>query len=136
MPYKCTFYTPRGDVISINPTNCEVVSQQHISILTAEELAVVANISQCIARLQNGKLVEYNFQPNSFEDPSEIIRLEWLESGNLKNCGPVKKIYNLVDTVNDALISKRVFCCERKLVSSLPKRRDVSEGGDDETLSS
>lgn len=93
------------------------------STITADEMAMVAIINESLARILNGKVVNYNAELPSFSSQEEVVKCEWLRSGNLKVHGPTDKQYHYVDTEADALLEPRTFTCPRRLLPALPKHK-------------
>lgn len=120
--YRLTFFLP-GGMVKIENNEVEVAMERN---LTSHELAVVGVINEAVARLNNGHFTHYEHSPKSFENPQEMIKCEWLRSGNLKIHGPTKVLYHLVETTQEALDEHRTFTCYRKLLPLIPKSRVVS----------
>lgn len=120
--YRCTLYLPKGMIIIDNDGMIEVVTGDHK--LTSDEFAISAGIAQLLSRLRNGKVVEFKLQPDSFSNPNQVIKAEWLKkSGNLRHRGNTEKLYCYVETYQEAMIAKGVFTCTQELYNTLPKKR-------------
>lgn len=120
--YRCTLYLPKGMIVIDNDGMVEVVTGDHK--LTPDEFSIAASIAQLLSRLRNGRVVEFNLQPDSFNNPNQVIKAEWLKkSGNLRHRGVTEKLYNYVKTSEAAMTSKGVFTCTQELFNTLPKKR-------------
>jgi len=96
--------------------------------ITSDEMAVIATIGQMLARLSNGKLVAFDFDPKSFENCRELVRCEWLRrTGNLKIHGVTEKPRRFCETVEACLKENRMFTCLRSTALMLPKFRIVTQ---------
>lgn len=119
--YKLHFHLPNG-LVQIHPSGATELTLPS-RILTKDEMAAVAVFAQVMSKLRYGKLVHYNIKLDDFEDDDELVKCEWLRSGNLKLHGVANKIWNLVETKEVAAVQKGVFTCTRGFYKSLPRRR-------------
>lgn len=124
--YECTLKIPVGMVIIDAEGNHEIIVAEGQKI-TADEMAVVGAINELLAKLRFGKLIEYSPVLGSFQNDKEVIKCEWLRSGNLKIHGSTKVVYHYAETAERAMSERRTFTCPRSLISSLPKHRNWNE---------
>lgn len=117
--YRLTLFLP-GGMVKIENNEVEVAMERK---LTSHELATIGVINEAVARLSNGHFTHYEHSPKSFENPQEMLKCEWLRSGNLKVHGPTQVVYHLCDSTQQALDEHRTFTCYRKLLAFIPKTR-------------
>jgi hypothetical protein len=124
--YRLNFYLPRGIVNIANDGTVEMALAPECK-LTRDEHAALAMMAQLLAKLQTGKLVDYDIKLASFEDNQELVKCEWLDSGNLKLHGPTTKTYRFSEDVEQAMNQARVFTCVRSIYKLLPRRRNIGK---------
>lgn len=122
--YRCTLFLP-GGMAKIEYGQVEIVL--HGRKLSSHELAAIATINEMVERLKNGHFTSYEADLKSFENPNEIMKCEWLRSGNLKVHGPTNSSYRFVITVPMAIAEKRTFTCYRAMLAELPKARQITK---------
>jgi hypothetical protein len=91
---------------------------------THATIHVIMEVARC---LMNGQSINHYFNPtvvHSEED--EYVKCQWMRSGKLVSSGKADKKYMHADTVDEAMLRKRVFTCTRHLYSLMPKRRPAS----------
>lgn len=121
--YSCSFSFPAGMINYTEDGIVEVIIPAGRTI-TPAEMAAAAAIGEIITRLRSGKMVKYVMNPNSFVDQSQLMKCEWLRSGNLKVHGPTDKVYRFVETRDAAVQEQRTFTCKQYLIAVLPKHRE------------
>lgn len=122
--YKANFFFPAG-VITVEDDGRIDISVSTGKKMTSEELAAAAIISEMLTRLRSGKFVRYDFNAQSFEDETRLVKCEWLRSGNLKIHGPADKQYDHAENKEQALSKHRTFTCSVALSKLIPKKREI-----------
>jgi len=96
------------------------------NLLTSDEVAVIACISELNRRLSSGKIVYYDFDAKSFENMAkDIVKCEWLRSGNLKVHGLTDSKRRWCETIDEAIWQPRTFTCNRSMSILLPPHRKM-----------
>jgi hypothetical protein len=125
--YSCSVIIDPGIVVRIVSTGNIDISSDGEQQIKPEEFAAISIISEVLSRLRNGKMIEYKFDGDSFDNEAVYYKCEWLRSGNLKVHGPTDRrsasILKLCETVESALQQRRSFVCPKYLVELIPKKR-------------
>ena len=119
--WAAVFHTVKGLVKIDGDGTVEIVGD-----LSSEEMAVAATITQCLVCLRNGRLVDFKIDPNSFTLADEIVKCQWMPSGNLLHRGKADKHYQYATTAEEAMSRRGVFTCQEKLYLLLPKKRELT----------
>lgn len=121
--YKAMFIFPSG-VIQIEDDGQIEIDMATNGKMSADELAAAATISEVLARLRNGKFVNFDIKIDSYQDSTAIVKCEWLpRSNNLKIHGPTDKERDHATTVEEAINKHRTFTCPQAISVLLPKKR-------------
>jgi hypothetical protein len=103
--------------------------------VTADQHAALHLIAEIARALLMGQRIDHLFVPRSLQKiyinnsgPSEIfLRCQWMKSGKLIMLKECNKRWQHAETVDEAILRKRVFTCTRELYEILPKRRRVAK---------
>lgn len=125
--YHAAVFVPCGAVEIDEDGNINIAVNE--KKMTSEELAAIAVISEVLARLRNGKFIDYSFNIKSFENSTALVKCEWLRSGNLKIHGPTDRPYEHAESVDEAIQRHRTFTCSVSISALLPKRREYKAEG-------
>ena len=123
--YHGNIFLPGGVVRILEDGNVEI-NMHDGHTLTSEEFAAVAQVNDVLARLRNGKFVDYSFNVKSFEDSKALVKCEWTKRNNLVIRGPAIKEYDHADSVAEALTKHRTFTCTQAISVLIPKHREYT----------
>jgi len=111
-------------VATVKVTDQEQLVVDCSSILTIEQHAAVACVTEVARCLLAGKEINRYFNPTVDHEAEDVtVRCQWQRSGKLWMSGETTKRYMHASTVEEAMKRRRVFTCPKKVYESCPKRR-------------
>ncbi len=126
LDFKATLSTGNGSLFVNIGKEIEFLGRT----LSHQEISAVALIAQIVEKLNTEELelsISANVKDSNLILSDDVVRCEWMRSGNLMLRGKAEKHVNFCETPEEAISKKGVFTCAMCVYMQLPKNRKHSK---------